>query len=261
MPQIYNSAVMTDSGLRMLTRAQAGEIKIQFTRIVTGNGVYEKLHKSPEILQKSVELRSLQNSYALSSAQMISDNCVKLSAFITNQDPATGQILVTEGYYINEMGLYAKEKNGADDTEVLYSIAVTVAEKGDYMPPYNGHSPAQIIQEYYAVVSNSTEVTIDVENMDAVLLTDGDASNVTVTFQQALQRANIQPGDSLATAFSKLSKICGDMADVAFSGNYADLKNRPTNATAISAGFLSDADKRKLDGMDTEVRKSIVLLE
>lgn len=250
MPQIYNHAVMTDDGIRLLTKAQAGEINIQFTRMAAGDGAYTEEEKSPAALQKLKGLKSQKNSYALSSVQMASDNSVKLSALITNQDPSTGDALVTEGYYINEIGLYAREKGGGDSTEVLYSISVTAAENGDYMPPYNGHSPAQIVQEYYAAVSNSAEVSIDVDSMGAVLLTDGDASNVTVTFQQAAERAGVEPGDDLATAFGKLAKYCSDLADVAFSGNYSDLKGRPSNATAISAGFLSDADKRKLDGID-----------
>ena len=40
MPQPFNNAVMTNGGANLLTRAQAGEIKIEFTRIVVGNGSY-----------------------------------------------------------------------------------------------------------------------------------------------------------------------------------------------------------------------------
>ena len=40
MPQPFNNAVMTNAGARLLTRAQAGEIKIEFTRIAVGNGNY-----------------------------------------------------------------------------------------------------------------------------------------------------------------------------------------------------------------------------
>ena len=29
------------------------------------------------------------------------------------------------------------------------------------MPPYNGYNPAQIIQDYFATVNNSAEVTIN----------------------------------------------------------------------------------------------------
>lgn len=52
MPQPFNNAVMTDAGARLLTRAQAGEIKIEFTRIATGNGVYAASEKTLSALQK-----------------------------------------------------------------------------------------------------------------------------------------------------------------------------------------------------------------
>lgn len=45
----------------------------------------------------------------------------------------------------------------------------------------------------------------------------GDGSNVTITFEQAAQRANIQSGDSLSVAFGKLAKFCADLDNHAFS--------------------------------------------
>lgn len=160
MPQPFKNAVMTRAGALLLTRAQAGEAKIEFTRIAVGNGQYTEEEKTFSVLQEITELKSLKNSYGLSGVSVYSEHSVKITALITNQDAATGERLVNEGYFINEMGLFAKEKGGGDDTEVLYSIAVTEAENGDFMPPYNGFCAAQIIQEYYATVSNTAEVTI-----------------------------------------------------------------------------------------------------
>ena len=40
MPQPFNNAVITSRGIGLLTLAQAGEAKIEFTRVVTGNGSY-----------------------------------------------------------------------------------------------------------------------------------------------------------------------------------------------------------------------------
>lgn len=172
MPQLYNAAVITDVGIALLNRAQAGEVSIQFTRMAVGNGVYREEEKTLSQLQKSTSLRSEKNSYPLSSVNIISDNSVKLTAIITNQDLVTEENLVANGYYINEMGLYAKEKDGDSSTEVLYSIVTTAAENGDYMPPYNGHTPAQIIQEYYTTISNSEDVTIYLKDTGAVMLAE-----------------------------------------------------------------------------------------
>jgi hypothetical protein len=69
--------------------------------------------------------------------------------------------VVTTGYYINEIGVYAKAKGTADSTAVLYSIAVAAGTQGDYMPPYNGYNPAQIVQEYLATVNATDNITIN----------------------------------------------------------------------------------------------------
>jgi len=161
MPQPFNNAVMTNAGAKLLTRAQAGEIKIEFTRIVTGDGTYSVSEKTLSALQARTALKSQKNSYALSDIDVYSDHSVKVTALITNQDPVTKKVLVTNGYFINEMGLYAKPVGGEASTEVLYSITTTAGDAGDFMPPYNGYNPAQITQDYFATVNNSAEVTIN----------------------------------------------------------------------------------------------------
>lgn len=64
----------------------------------------------------------------------------------------------------------------------------------------------------------------------------GDGSNVTVTFQQAAERAGIQSGDSLAVAFGKLAKFCADMQDYVFSPPVASLVS--TDATRPLAASM-----------------------
>lgn len=64
----------------------------------------------------------------------------------------------------------------------------------------------------------------------------GDGSNVTVTFQQAADRAGIQSGDSLAVAFGKLAKFCADIQDYVFSPPVASLAS--TDATRPLAASM-----------------------
>lgn len=65
----------------------------------------------------------------------------------------------------------------------------------------------------------------------------GDGSNVTVTFQQAAERAGIQSGDSLAVAFGKLAKFCADIQDYVFSPPVASLASADaTRPLAASMG-------------------------
>ena len=169
MPQPFKNAVMTNKGAELLSKAQAGQVKLEFTRMVTGSGSYQETEKTIDVLQEATGLKEEKQSFAPTSISVFAPRSVLIKALITNC-PLGGQEL-TEGYYINEIGLFAKEKGGSSNTEVLYSISVTTGSQGDFMSPYNGYSPAEIIQEYYATVSNSAEVTI-VRGTGAVALTE-----------------------------------------------------------------------------------------
>ena len=168
MPQPFNNAVMTDDGIALLTKAQAGEVRIEFTRMAAGSGEYTADEKSLAYLQECTALKSLKNSYPLSGVTVFKEHSVKITAFIMNYDAVRKEVLVEEGYYINEIGLFAKPLGGADDTEILYSIAVTAGDRGDFMPPYNGYNVAQITQDYYVTVNNSAAITIDATGAPAL---------------------------------------------------------------------------------------------
>jgi len=160
MPQPFNDATMTNAGAALLAKATAGECIIEFARLAVGNGSYSTAEKAIASLQERTALKSERNSYAFSDKTRVGEYALKLTALITNQDPVTQEALVTEGYYINEMGVYAKEKDGDSDTEVLFSIVTTSGSTGDFMPPYSGLSPAQITQDYYVTVNNSAQVYV-----------------------------------------------------------------------------------------------------
>lgn len=241
MPQLYNNAVITDAGLVLLDRVQAGTASIQFTRMVTGDGTYTTDEKTSSALQKYTGLKSEKNSYPLSSVSIAPNGGVKLAALITNQDPASGTTLVSEGYYINEIGLFAREKDGADSTEVLYSITVARGDNGDYMPPYGGDTPVQIVQEYHAKVSNTTSVTInsagavmlaedaqrEFEDLKRMIGEGGAIEDKTLTFEEAEARENIASGDRMDTILGKIRKFFVDLKRVAFTASYNDLVDTP----------------------------------
>lgn len=198
MPQPFKNAVMTNGGAALLTRAQAGECKIEFTRVGIGKGVYSDDEKTLESLQMASGLKDIQASFLFSSIEVYSEYSVKLTALISNQDPATREALITTGFYINEMGIFAKEAGDEEgNTEVLYSITVTAGNQGDFMPPYNGYCPAQIIQEYYITVNNSAEITLNA-NVGSVALVK-DLKEEKEEREQAVQNTQ----DMIAEPFDK----------------------------------------------------------
>lgn len=192
MPQLFNNAVMTNKGANLLVRAQAGQIKLQFTRMAVGNGTYASYEKTIQALQKTTKLKSQKNAYALSAVNVYSEHSVKVTALISNYDAVKQSVLVSAGYYINEIGLFAKPQGAADSEEVLYSIAVVAGDNGDFMPPYNGYNPAQIVQDYYATVDNSTQVTI--QTAGAALLAS-EANIITDDTTKARYKLGINNGN------------------------------------------------------------------
>ena len=68
-----------------------------------------------------------------------------------------------------------------------------------------------------------------------VLAVDGDASNTTVTFEQANSRANISTGETLATMFGKIKKWFADLKALAFKDK-ADLTQDVSNVLPIANG-------------------------
>lgn len=72
------------------------------------------------------------------------------------------------------------------------------------------------------------KVDLTPANIGAVASSNGDASNTKVAFTQSTSRVNLTSGETLKTAFGKLSKWFVDLKAVAFSGSYNDLSNKPT---------------------------------
>lgn len=87
--------------------------------------------------------------------------------------------------------------------------------------------------------------------LDNKLSTNGNASNVTNTFTEASTRVNLITGEKLSISLSKIMKWFSDLKNVAFSGSYNDLINKPTSLPA-NGGNADTATKlqtaRKIAG-------------
>lgn len=160
MAQMFRDAVMTDKGAALLMQAQAGKSQIVFTYMKVGCGCYSEDEKSMEKLRKAENLRSVKNVFAFSDKTLLNAYSLKLTSVISNCN-TEGVSIVDAGYYVNEIGLFAKDILNESDTEILYSIAVVDAEQGDYMPPYLGNNSVQIVQEYIINIGTAKEIWVN----------------------------------------------------------------------------------------------------
>ena len=210
----FYSAVMTNAGAELLTQALAGTATIEFTAMKTGNGTYEAAERTTAALQERTDLKALKQSFAFTGSAIVSDTGIALAATITNEE-------VVEGYYINEVGIYARNSQVSGSTPILYSIAV--AEVADYLPPYNGSAPTTITQNYYVTVSNSANVQIVIADGAYTLNYDEDDSMLQLLLDGAVvSEVEIQGGGSATkstlTLWTSDSNMFGAAGSVVIAG-------------------------------------------
>ena len=261
---IFESAVLTARGNELLIDAVAGN-QITFTRMVVGSGQYTDEERARSALEKRTGLKEPQQETTFSHHEKASEQCVRLTAVISNRE-------LTNGYKMTEIGIYGKKTGDAED--YLCSVAVTKSlEETDTFPPYNGLMECQIVQDYYITLSPDAQVTV-VTKGASVLMEEfeefrnsivtkeaelelnkldkaGDGSNVTITFSQAGSRQNIRSGSKLSVIMGIIQKVIADLGAAA----YAAVAN---NCTTTAGGSVLDARQGKalkdlVDAAKTEI--------
>lgn len=145
----FNVSVVTDKGESLLAMSLAKGEKITFTQI--------KLSEYPLTgdLTKLTDLVAVKQSSHVSAIGVSSNSgSVQVSANFTNEE-------LTEGYYVRNIGLYAKGINGE---EILYSVSTadeTVA-RADWMPPFTNMGITELRITANTVVTNTESVDITV---------------------------------------------------------------------------------------------------
>ena len=146
----FKPAVITHTGVNMLANDIAGIGNIEFIKMVTGAGEYTEEEKAKNALKERTALKDPRQEFAFNAIEVKSDRSVLLKSVISN-------VMLEEGYRITEVGVYAREK-GTEGSGFLYSL--TLAIEADFLPPFDGEAPLEIVQEYYATVSDSAAVSI-----------------------------------------------------------------------------------------------------
>ena len=102
-----------------------------------------------------------------------------------------------------------------------------------------------------ALEAEQSTVEVLQEAIGTKLNKDGDSKDNTVTFVQSETRENIDSGDKHSVLFGKIRKWLFDLKEVAFSGSYTDLSNKPS-AEDVGAlpkdGNATSATKATNDG-------------
>ena len=149
----YNKTVLTQAGLDLAKRANAGQAKFKVTRAVTsaddlGNTPVQQLERMTEIPN------IMQEGKILDAEEVESDNAViGVSLRFTNEG-------LTTGYKIRIIGLYVQEDGQTND----FLYAVTTAVEPEYMPDYNDNVLYRFNTQLYLVIGRAQNVTVVVDD-------------------------------------------------------------------------------------------------
>ena len=146
----FEPSVITRTGVNMIANDIAGIGNIEFVKMVSGSGEYTEEEKAWNALAERTALKDQRQEFVFNAIEVKAQRSVLLKSVITNQE-------LEEGYRITEVGIYAREK-GTEGDGFLYSLALAV--EADFLPAFNGLNPVEIVQEYYATVSDSAAVSI-----------------------------------------------------------------------------------------------------
>lgn len=147
----YNKTILTDAGLDLAKRANAGKAKFKITRAVTSSEDLSR--KTITELQALTDLPSpMQTGTILDAEPTETDNAIiGVSLRFTNKD-------LTNSYPIRAVGLYVKEEG--KDSDFLY--ALSTAQEPEFMPDYSDQVLYRFNINMYVVVGRVQNVTVEI---------------------------------------------------------------------------------------------------
>lgn len=118
----------------------------------------------------------------------------------------------------------------------------------------------------YMYIDNKWEILGDTSiDLTNYLTKTGDASATTAAFTAAAARALPVTGESLAIIIGKVIKYLADLKDVAFSGDYNDLSNKPNNikyhdlsVTTATATYTAEGAVLNVSLIDSATKESVL---
>ena len=145
----YNKTVLTNAGLELAKRANAGQAKFEITRAVTSADDWS--NKTIQDLEAVTAIPNImQQGTVMDTEEVESNNSViGVSLCFANKDLSTG-------YQIKIIGLYVKEEG--QDKDFLY--AVTTAVTPEYMPDFNDKVLYRFNMQMYLVIGKAQAVNV-----------------------------------------------------------------------------------------------------
>lgn len=233
----FKNVVITNSGLALITATQNGGT-IEFTGLKMGNGIYY----GSEVLEDMTALKSVKKTLGITGI-IRNGSVLKIRSVVTNEG-------VTEGYYITEIGLFAKDASGK---EILYAIFIAETDRADYFSPYEEFPQSMTLEIYISAAGVDESVTFTASIIEGVYATVEDLEDMRVDVADfrvevdALKKS-VSDGKTLVAGAitAKGVNTATDATFATMATNIAAIKTNPTlqakTATLSTAAQTIKAD-------------------
>ena len=153
----YNKTVLTQAGLALAKRANAGLAKFGITRAVTSADDWSK--KTVQDLEEVTTIPNIMQQGTIMDTDEVESNnsVIGVSLGFTNKNLRTG-------YQIRIIGLYVKEEGQEND----FLYAVTTAVTPEYMPSFADKVLYRFNMQMYLVIGNAQSVNVVINDGTAV---------------------------------------------------------------------------------------------
>ncbi|MGH2110127.1 phage tail protein [Aerococcus urinaeequi] len=142
----FKRVVITRNGQTLMAKLMSGTGTVEFTKIGVSSTTYTDTQ-----LESLTSLSGVKQTAPITNIARNNNASVTVEGAISNEE-------LTVGYYMQTIGLYAKDP---DAGEILY--AVTTASVAGYMPPFNNRTPSGAQFKLTTTVGNAENVTLQID--------------------------------------------------------------------------------------------------
>ena len=215
--------VITEQGKQLMSKIISETESMTFTKIAVSDYDYSGIE-----LQNISELQSVKQTAIISKTSRTDGKTVEILAAINNEQ-------IPESYYVRTLGVYVKDSS---ENEILYGISIS-GENSDYMPAYEGKTLSGVSYRINVAVEDSEYITVNV-NPAAV--------------------PTIMQVEDIDTAFREHTedKVSHITAAERKKWDAVTEKVNKEEGKGLSQNDFTDADKKKLDGIDDGANKTVI---
>lgn len=256
----YNKTVLTNAGLELAKRANAGQAKFEITRAVTSADDWS--NKTIQDLEAVTTIPNImQQGNIIDTEEVESNNSViGVSLCFANKDLSTG-------YQIRIIGLYVREEGQEND----FLYAVTTAVTPEYMPDFNDKVLYRFNMQMYLVIGKAQAVNVVINDGSSVThgQLDKYKSEVTANLKKienahkedmshVVKSASINGGDDILpdeTGKLELVVPAPDLSKYVSLEQLTETLKTKADKMTVEENLATKANQSDLDQTNAEVAK------